>query len=59
MSFNGSIQQLGTTIAATIAGFVVTRSADGKIVHYEWLGYLSIVVLLACVWLGGKIFSDK
>lgn len=59
MSFNGSIQQLGTTVAATIAGFVVTRSADGKIVHYEWLGYLSIVVLLLCAWLGQKIFSDK
>lgn len=59
MSFNGSIQQLGTTVAATIAGFVVTRSADGKIIHYEWLGYLSIAVLLVCAWLGQKIFSDK
>ncbi len=57
MSFNGSVQQLGTTAAALLAGFVVNRGADGKIHHYEWLGYLSIVVLLACVALARKIFS--
>ena len=61
MSFNSSIQQLGTTIASLVAGFVVVKLPDGKIHHYDWVGYLSMVVLLGCVGLAIRLFkgSDK
>ncbi len=56
MSFNSSIQQLGTSIAALVSGAIVTKGVDGKIHHYEWVGYLSIAVLLLCAWLARMIF---
>ncbi|MFN2458410.1 MAG: MFS transporter [Chitinophagaceae bacterium] len=59
MSFNGSVQQLGTAMASLIAGFIVTSGTGGKIYRYEWLGYLSIGILLICVFLGYKIFKSS
>ena len=56
MSFNSSVQQLGTAAASFIAGFIVIQSTDGKIQHYNWLGYISIVVLLICFFLARRLF---
>ncbi len=57
MSFNSSIQQLGTAAASLIAGFIVVSGTGGKVHRYEWLGYLSVGVLLLCAYLGVKIFK--
>jgi len=57
MSFNSSIQQLGTSAASLIAGLIVVKGAKGEIYHYDWLGYLSVGVLLTCVLVGHKIFK--
>ncbi|MGB4771660.1 MAG: MFS transporter [Chitinophagaceae bacterium] len=57
MSFNSSVQQLGTSTASFVAGLVVTAGADGKLVHYGWLGWLSVAVLLICLAVGMKIFK--
>jgi MFS family permease len=59
MSFNSSIQQLGTGAASLVAGWVVIRNADGKIQHYAWLGYISIGILLLCLLLGSIIFKNE
>lgn len=58
MSFNSSVQQLGTSAASFIAGLVVIRGEGQKIVHYNWLGYLSVIVLLICYFLGKKLFAN-
>jgi predicted MFS family arabinose efflux permease len=57
MSFNSSVQQFGTGIASLVAGFIVTKSTTGKIEHYNWLGYMSVVVLLICLFLGRYLFA--
>jgi predicted MFS family arabinose efflux permease len=57
MSFNSSIQQLGTSAASLIAGAIVLKGEGGKILRYDWLGYLSIGILLICAWLGQRIFK--
>lgn len=57
MSFNGCVQQLGTSIASVTAGLIVIKDATGKIQRYEWLGYLSIIVLLGSLILGRYVFK--
>jgi len=57
MSFNGCVQQLGTSIASMTAGLIVLKDGSGKILRYEWLGYLSIVVLLGSLFLGRFLFK--
>ena len=59
MSFNSSVQQLGTSMASFIAGVVVTADATGKIMHYSRLGWISVGVLTMCLLIGIKIFSSK
>jgi MFS transporter, DHA1 family, inner membrane transport protein len=57
MSFNSSVQQLGTSMASLLAGFVVVKQADNKIQHYDWTGYLSIGVLFAALILARQLFG--
>ena len=58
MTFNSSVQQLGTGAASLIAGFIVTKDSTGKLYRYEWVGYISIVVLLLGLILGRYLFAD-
>jgi len=57
MSVNGSIQQLGSGIAALAAGAIVITEKSGKIKNYNWVGYLSVLVLLASLILGRFVFK--
>ena len=52
MSLNSSFQQLFVGSASFIAGLIVTNDATKKIYNYDWVGYLSIVIILGCVYLG-------
>ncbi len=57
MSVNGSVQQLGSGIAALSAGTIVFTEKSGRIHNYNWVGYLSIVVLVGSLLLGRLIFK--
>lgn len=57
MSLNSSIQHLGTGAAALVAGYIVTEGKSGKLQRYEWVGYLSVIVLLAGFFLGRYLFN--
>lgn len=56
MSLNSSIQHLGTGTAALISGYIVTEDAQRRLLHYEWVGYLSVAVLLTGLLLGYYLF---
>lgn len=58
MSFNGSVQQLGTGLASVAAGLIVYKDNTGRIQHFDWLGYASIVVLIISLLLGRYLFRD-
>lgn len=55
MSINASMQQLSTGLAAMIGGGIVATGADGRILQYDWVGYFSIVLILASVWLASRV----
>jgi predicted MFS family arabinose efflux permease len=57
MSFNSSMQQLGSGIAALSAGYIVVSDKQGKISHYDWVGYLSIAVMLLALILARYLFA--
>jgi predicted MFS family arabinose efflux permease len=57
MSINGSVQQLGSGLAALFAGSIVVTEKSGKILYYNWVGYLSILVLVLSLVFGRVIFA--
>jgi predicted MFS family arabinose efflux permease len=59
MSVNGSMQQLGQGTASLIAGAIVkTNRTTHQLSNYNWVGYLSIAVLIVAVLIGNKIFKS-
>ncbi|MFN0214217.1 MAG: MFS transporter [Saprospiraceae bacterium] len=57
MSINASMQQFSTGVAAIIGGAIVSKGAEGRIEHYNWVGYFSIALILVSVWLAGRVKS--
>jgi predicted MFS family arabinose efflux permease len=45
-AINASLQQFAGAFSASIAGAVIVEQADGSLLHFNWLGYLVIAVLL-------------
>ncbi len=53
MSLNSSLQQLFVGSASFMAGLIVTNDAvTKKLYNYSWAGYVSIIVLAFCIYLG-------
>jgi predicted MFS family arabinose efflux permease len=55
MSFNASVQQLGSGVATFVAGLIIGRAADGTLTGYDWVGWLSAGFTLLAVWLAWRI----
>ncbi len=55
MSINSSVQQLASGLSANIAGFLVSEGPNGRIEHYNYVGYFSIVLILCSVYLAGRV----
>jgi len=57
MSLNSSVQHLETGAASLLAGYIISEEKNGKLVRYEWVGYISVLVLLAGFFLGRYLFN--
>ncbi|MBU3583130.1 MFS transporter [Polynucleobacter sp. 15G-AUS-farblos] len=58
MSLIGSVQMFASGIATVLAGMVVTIGPDGKMEHYNIVGYGAVFCGLITIWLVGYIHSD-
>lgn len=59
MSFNSSFQQLFTGMASIIAGFIVSQDGRGRILHYNWVGYLSVGIVFSTLFLGKMLARQQ
>ncbi len=57
MSINTALQQLGSGVASFIAGLMVVRAEDGKLLHYNWTSYVVLVATFGCLYIF-KQFKD-
>ncbi len=48
MGVNSSLQQISGGIAATVGGMIVSRAADGRIEHFDTLGWIAVVSMIIC-----------
>jgi len=58
MSLVGAVQMLASGIASVAAGMVVTIASDGKMEHYNLVGYGAAICGLLTYWLVGYIHTD-
>ena len=59
MSFNSSFQQLFTGLASIIAGLIVIKGPDGKIQHYNLVGYLSAAIVFSTVFFAIRLAKKQ
>ncbi len=55
MAFSSAMQNLGSGIAALIAGAIMVKAPGGEILHYDWVGYLACAVGLLAVWISTRV----
>jgi MFS transporter, DHA1 family, inner membrane transport protein len=44
MAFNASVQQLGSGVAAFLAGAIVVKNSNGLYEHFNYVGYVAIAI---------------
>lgn len=50
-ALSASLQQLSGGVSSLIAGHIVGSTADGKLLHFEWIGYVVVGTTLLSVYL--------
>jgi len=51
MSINSSLQQVAGGVASVIAGLIIFQEPNGRLQHFNTLGYVTISVMILCVYL--------
>lgn len=61
MSLRSSANELALALASIIAGaIVIEEEGTGKLINYEIVGYVAVVMTILSVWLGSKLIAiDK
>ena len=55
MSMNSAVQSAGSAIASLLAGYIITRNAQGLIDHYNIVGYIACTATIFAIWLAGRV----
>ena len=50
MSLNATTQSLAMALATTLAGFIITQDASGKIADYDMVGYVAMAANALAIW---------
>jgi predicted MFS family arabinose efflux permease len=55
MGINSSLQQMTMGLASLIAGVIIQYGSDGKIIHFNIVGYLSMFMTVIFIYLASKV----
>ncbi|MFA6238035.1 MAG: MFS transporter [Bacteriovorax sp.] len=55
MGINSSLQQMSMGLASVVAGFVIKYDVSGEILHFNFVGYLSMFMTLVFIYLASKV----
>ncbi|WP_062058961.1 MFS transporter [Cellvibrio sp. OA-2007] len=55
MAFNSAMQNLGSGVAAFVAGLIMVKSNSGELLHYDWVGFIACLVGLLTIWTAKKV----
>jgi len=55
MSFNASVQMIGSALAALTSGLIISRVPDGRLLHFDAVGWVAAGCTLLCIVLARRI----
>ena len=59
MSFNSSVQQLSAGIAAFLAGSIVGKDDAGRLLNYNYVGYIALLAGIVVIYAATRIKSTE
>lgn len=48
MSITSSLQQIAGGVASVIAGWIIVQEPGGRLLHFDRVGYVSLVIMVLC-----------
>ena len=57
MSIRQSVNEMALFLSTVVAGFIITEDAAGRLEHYNWLGYFTILMSIVAVFTASRIRS--
>jgi len=57
MSITSSLQQIAGGVASVIAGWIIVQEPGGRLLHFDRVGYVSLVIMVLCAALMWRINS--
>ncbi len=48
MAINASTQQIAGGIAAIVSGLIIVQQSTGELIHFDWVGYLGMIIMVIC-----------
>lgn len=58
MAFNASVQQLGSGVAAFLAGAIVVKNSNGLYEHFNYVGYVAIAINILSIFVISRIKAN-
>jgi NodT family efflux transporter outer membrane factor (OMF) lipoprotein len=55
MSLTGCARDIASGVSSSLAGWVVVQTPSGRLLHYDWLGWLAIAGAIASFWLAKRV----
>jgi predicted MFS family arabinose efflux permease len=59
MSVSSAVQQLSAALASYLAGVIVVKGADGRLMNYEVVGYIAIGFSFIAMWVARHVRQDE
>lgn len=57
MSANSAVQHMATGLGAYIGGLLLAESADHRLLHFDWVGWIAVASTLLSIWFAGMVRS--
>ena len=55
MSIRQSVNEIALFFSSLVAGFIIVEGPDGRLEHYDWLGYFTMFMTLVAIWAGSRL----
>ena len=59
MSTNSAVQHIASGLAAYVAGMLLAEGADGRVIHFGWIGWISSAFTLTGLFWGGTLAVSR
>jgi predicted MFS family arabinose efflux permease len=59
MSLNSCTRDLASGVSTSIGGWVVSQAPDGRLIHYNWLGWMAVAASVLSLWLAHRVQASE